>query len=381
MDWFTGSKQGEARKLISQLADPSKRDMAAQSLIKLGGDAVSALLDALQTRDLSLLPIYQHLLIRIPTAKPELIKSLSTAQPIVRARVVEIFGISRDATAIPLLLGALQDENSVVRAQSILALSNIGDPKVIPALLPLLKDREDEVRIAACQGIGKFRDPATYDEIANVLFDDLKIDVRRAAVRILGESKNPIVLPFLMEALRDSFWWYEREQNVLDLLQAIQNMGVIALDPLIEALSDREGRVRKFAAMLLGELRDVRAMEPLGMTIYDLHHEIGREAAESLALFGPQAIGILLEALAHPEGMVRGHAVSALGKIQDARIAPTLIKMLTDVDRQVQKQALQSLGSMNDERAITALKEIAADRTDRELSALAKQIIDLKKQG
>jgi HEAT repeat protein len=381
MDWFTGSKQGDAGKLISQLADPSKRDLAAQTLIKMGMDAVPALLDALQTRDPDLLPMYQHLLIRIPAAKPELIKSLSTAQPLVRARIAETFGISRDGLVIPALLGALHDGHSMVRAQSILALSNIGDGKVIPALLPLLKDREDEVRIAACTGIGKFRDPATYDEIANVLFDDLKIDVRRAAVRTLGESKHPSVLPFLMEALRDSFWWYEREQNVIDLLQAIQNMGVIAVDPLIEALSDREGRVRKFAAMLLGELQDVRAMEPLGMTIYDLHHEIGREAAESLALFGPRAIDILIEVLAHPEGMVRGHAVSALGKIQDVRVVPALIKMLTDGDRQVQKQAIQSLGGLNDERAIAALKEIAVDRMDREMSVLAKQIIDSKKQG
>jgi HEAT repeat protein len=381
MDWFTGSKQGDAGKLISQLADPSKRDLAAQALIKMGMDAVPALLDALQTRDPNLILMYQHLLIRIPSAKPELIKSLSTAQPLVRARIAETFGISRDGSVIPALLGALQDGHSMVRAQAVLALSNIGDGKVIPALLPLLKDREDEVRIAACTGIGRFRDPATYDEIANVLFDDLKIDVRRAAVRTLGESKHPSVLPFLMEALRDSFWWYEREQNVIDLLQAIQNMGVIAVDPLIEALSDREGRVRKFAAMLLGELQDVRAMEPLGMTIYDLHHEIGREAAESLALFGPRAIDILVEVLGHPEGMVRGHAVSALGKIQDVRVAPALIKMLTDGDRQVQKLAIQSLGGLHDERAIAALKEIAADRTDREMSMLAKQIIDSKKQG
>jgi HEAT repeat protein len=178
--------------------------------------------------------------------------------------------------------------------------------------------------------------------------------------------------------LRDSFWWYEREQKVIDLLQAIQNMGVIAVDPLIEALSDREGRVRKFAAMILGELQDVRAIEPLGMTIYDLHHEIGREAAESLALFGSKAVDILIEALGHPESMVRGHAVSALGKIQDIRVAPALIRMLSDQDRQVQKQAIQALGNLNDERVIPALKEIAANRADREMAALAKQVIDSK---
>ena len=55
MDWLTGSKQGEARKLISQLADSTKRDAASQSLLKLGADAVPALMEALQTQDLNLL--------------------------------------------------------------------------------------------------------------------------------------------------------------------------------------------------------------------------------------------------------------------------------------------------------------------------------------
>jgi HEAT repeat protein len=378
MDWLTGSKQGEVKKLIAQLADSTKRDVAGQNLIKLGREAVPALIDALQTQDLGLIRLYQQLLIRIHSAKPELTKALSTAQPLIRERIVETFGMTRDGSAIPELLQALNDRDSTVRAKVVTALSNVEDVNIIPALLTCLKDSAEEVRIAACRGIGKFRDPSTFDELANVLLDDPKIEVRQVAAKVLGESRHSDALPFLMEALRDSFWWYEREQKVIDLLQAIQNMGLIAVDPLIEALSDREGRVRKFAAMILGELQDARAIEPLGMAIYDLHHEIGREAAESLALFGSKAVDILIEALGHPESMVRGHAVSALGKIQDIRVAPALIRMLSDQDRQVQKQAIQALGNLNDERVIPALKEIAANRADREMAALAKQVIDSK---
>lgn len=378
MDWLTGSKQGEIRKLIAQLADSTKRDIAAQSLIKLGKDTLPVLIDALQTQDPSLILLYQQLLIRIPSAKPELIKALSTTQPIIRERIAETLGMTRDGSVIPELLQALNDGDSTVRAKVVIALSNFADVNVMPALLTCLKDSADEVRIAACHGIGQFHDPATFDELANVLLDDLKIEVRQTAAKILGGSKHPDALPFLMEALRDSFWWYEREQKVIDLLQAIQNMGTIAVEPLIEALSDREGRVRKFAAMILGELQDVRAIEPLGMAIYDLHHEIGREAAESLSLFGSKAVDILIEALGHPEAMVRGHAVSALGKIQDIRVAPALIKVLSDPDRQVQKQAIQSLGNLNDERVVPALKEVAANRADREMAALAKQVIELR---
>src|SRR5689334_10244360 len=132
MDWFTGSKQAEIRKLISHLADVSKRDLAAQNLVKLGMEAVPALVDALQTQDPTLLPVYQQLLSRIPAARPQLIKALSTAQPNIRARVAEIFGMIRDGSTIPVLLEALHDEHFNVRAQAALALSNLGDAKVIP---------------------------------------------------------------------------------------------------------------------------------------------------------------------------------------------------------------------------------------------------------
>ena len=68
MDWLTGSKQGEAKRLIAQLADVTRRERAAQDLIRLGSDAVSPLIEALQTRDGKLLPYYQQILARIPSA-------------------------------------------------------------------------------------------------------------------------------------------------------------------------------------------------------------------------------------------------------------------------------------------------------------------------
>ena len=376
MDWFSNSKQGEAKKLISLLADGTKRDHAAQELIRLGVDAVPSLIDALQTQDLNLLAIYQRILARIPSASPELTKALKSAHPLIRGRVAEIFAISKDKNAIPALREALHGEFFTVRARAALALAAIGDTRVIPELLPLLKDREDEVRIAACIAVGTFQDPSTFDELANVTLDDTIIEVRQAAVKALGSSRHPAAIPFLLEALRDSFWWFEREQATQDLLTAIENMGETVVEPLIEALADREGTVRKFAAAILGRLRDARAMDELGMTVYDLHHEVSQTAALALAQFGAPAIDVLAEALIHPEASVREHAILGLGKIQDERVAPYLIEMLYDPAPVVKRQALLSIGELRDARAVPALQELAANRTDRELAALAKQILE-----
>jgi HEAT repeat protein len=376
MDWFIGSKQGEAKRLIAQLADVTKRDRAAQDLIRMGGDAVLLLIEALQTKDGNLLPYYQQILAHIPSATPLLIKTLSTAHPIIRGRVAEVFAISKDHHAAPALLEALQGEYFTVRARAALALGKIGEPKAIKPLLHLLKDREDEVRIAACLALGLFKDPSTFDDITTVLLDDPKIEVRQAAAQALGNTKHPAALPYLMDALHDSFWWYEREYAASDLLTAIEKMGIAAVDPLIASLQDKEGTVRKFAAILLGRLGDPRAIEPLGMTLYDLHHEVGKESAESLSRFGISALDLLTEALSHPEMWIRIHAVGALSKIKDARVAPILVEMLNDPEREVKKQVIEVLGNLKDPRALGALQEIVANRSDRELHSLAKQAIE-----
>jgi len=375
MSWITGGPQGEAKRLIPQLADSTKRDAAARELIKLGADAVPPLIDSLQSLDPNLILYCQHVLARIPAATPALTKALATAHPLVRGRVAEIFGITKDKSTVPALLDAVRGEYFTVRARAALALANIGDPKVVNFLLPLLKDKEDEVRSAACVAIAKFNDPTTFDDITTVLLDDPLIEVRQSAARSLGGTKHPAALPFLMEALRDSSWWFEQEQAAADLLNAIKNMGPAAVEPLIEALQDREGTVRRYAAIVLGEMGDLRAIEELGMTLYDLHIEVGKVAAEALAKFGAPAVDIFIEALSHPEAVVRENAVAALGTIRDARVTPALIETLRDPDREVVKQSILALGKLKDPHAQSALREIATSRADRELAMLAKQML------
>jgi HEAT repeat protein len=118
MNWLTGAPQGEAKRLISQLNDPQRRDSAARELIKLGADAVPPLIEALQSQDANLVFYCQHVLARIPAATPLLAKALASAHPLTRGRVAEIFGVSRDKSAVPALLEALQGEYFTVRARA-----------------------------------------------------------------------------------------------------------------------------------------------------------------------------------------------------------------------------------------------------------------------
>jgi HEAT repeat protein len=238
-----------------------------------------------------------------------------------------------------------------------------------------LKDPELEVRVEAVKALGKFKNPDTFEDMADVLLEDAQIEARQAAATAFGGTSHPGAVPYLMLALRDPFWWYEREQAVDTLLEAIQKLGVLALDPLLEALSDGEGTVRRYAARLLGRLQDPRVLQALGLALYDTHFEVGKAAAESLAGFGPPGLKILAEALRHPEAWLRQHAIAGLALSGDQRILPVILDMLKDPDREVQKQAILALGALNDARALPSLQAIAVDRRDRELSSLARESI------
>ena len=199
MDVWTGCwAQNKAKPNDSShnLRTATQREHAAQDLILLGPEAVSALIEALQTKDLDLRPLYQEILARIPSATPTLIKILRGAHPILRGRAAEVLAINKDSSAVPALLEALQGEYFTVRSRAALALGKIGDREAIEPLLAALKDQEDEVRAAACLALGDFKEPSTFDDITDVLLEDTKIEVRQAAAQALGNTAHPEAVPY-----------------------------------------------------------------------------------------------------------------------------------------------------------------------------------------
>lgn len=376
MSWLSGSKPSEARRWVGQLLDPSRRERAAAELLWMGAQAAPALVEALRSPTPGLPPLAGQLLLRLgSTATPALTDALLNGHPETRIRAAALLAQGKDPQAIPALLQALRGEYYTVRLQAALVLGSLRSPQALPSLLEAFKDPEAEVRAAAAVAVGRYCDPRTFDQLADLLLEDPQLEVRQAAARALGETRCEQAIPYLLIALHDSFWWYEREAGVDALLDAIESIGQPAVESLLEALKDPEGAIRRFAARLLGRIRDPRAIEPLGMALYDMHFEVGQAAAESLAGFGEAGLRVLGEALKHPEAWLRQHAVFGLTLSGDKRIVPVLLNMLADPEREVVKQVIQSLGKLKDQRALPALQAIAIRRADRELSSLARDAI------
>ncbi len=375
MDWITG-KRDDSKKLIAQLGDPSKRAAAANELLRQGPAAVDGLVEALGGKDANLRTLSTQILVKMGTTGiPRLTQLLASAHPATRQLVADILGEIRHPSALPPLTEAAHGQFYTVRARAASALAKIGDAQAVPTLIALLADDEATVRMAAALAVGTFHDPSSIIRLSDLLLEDREIEVRQAAAQGLASTRLKEAIPYFIEAMADSFWWYERENAAEPLFAALTKFGTEAVEPLVGALTHYEATVRRSASVVLGRIGDTRAVEPLGMTLYDMHDEVGRAAAESLAGFGAAAIGVLAEALRHPEAGIRLRAVWALTKIKDARVLPLLAEMLNDPDRLVLKQVIQSLGELRDPRAVAALTPIADNRNDRELSMLAREAI------
>ncbi len=373
MDWLIGKKD-DPKKWIAQLNDPAKRAAAAQELLRLGPAAVDGLLEALVGKDANLRTMAGQLLIKLgATAVPRLIQVLGSAHPETRQLVADILGEIRHPSAVPALIESARGQFYTVRGRAATALAKIGDPQAVPVLIELLGDKEPSVRMAAALAVGRFQDPRCLVRLSDVLLEDAEIEVRQAAAQGLQLTRLPQALPYLIEAMQDSFWWYERENAAKPLLEAVASFGPSAVEPLVKAMQNPEGTVRRSAATVLGWIGDPRAIEALGMGLYDLHHEVGHAAAEALVRYGGSALGVLSEALRSPESGIRQHALSALGRIKDGRVLPLLAALLSDPDRYVVRQAIESMAQLGDPRALSVLQPIAEDRSDRELSMLARQ--------
>jgi HEAT repeat protein len=123
--------------------------------------------------------------------------------------------------------------------------------------------------------------------------------------------------------------------------QILAEIGADALDQLIGALSGEVSSRRQWAARILGEIEDPRAVEPLVWALDDELAGVRQTAARSLGVFAdPRTAGALVSVLDDPSGDVRRSAALALTEMRDPRAVHTL---LTELLRAKDKDVVNAL--------------------------------------
>ncbi len=142
-------------------------------------------------------------------------------------------------------------------------------------------------------------------------------------------------------------------KNVPDKPEGAEVLEKMNLEGLIKSLLDStDPNIRQYAAYLLGQARNPRAIEPLVHALADFDKSVREQAMLALSTLGKAAIEPLSEAMKEPKWETRYRAAEALGMIADAKAVQPLIQGLRDNRDHVRYMAAKGLREFGDSDAI-----------------------------
>ena len=303
-----------------------------------------------------------------------LFAALKDEHPRVRKYAVKLLGIMAgrrkldNPRAAEILIAALSDEHLDVRAEAAVALGAMGDTRAVEPLIAALKaPSADELAAAP--------DSTLYS-----LFKKMKL-----ANVTIGEALDAFARKIKCRWVS----FRDRDSNGYSAVrvEAARALGQIgdlrAIEPLIAAIEDRDPEVRVQAVAAVRNLQDPRVPEVLLYALDDDHWPVRAVAVRCLGSFrDPDFFGTLVTALATDESPnVRARAAEALAGLNDLRATEPLIATLRDKNPYVRWHTAKALGDLKDPRAVEPLIAALSDEdhiTKRSVIAALGELKDTR---
>jgi HEAT repeat protein len=236
-----------------------------------------------------------------------LIDLLDQEEKNARRVAAQSLGAMNDERALKALIPALEDRDEVVRTTAAESLKSAGSLAVAP-LIDSLQRGDIHTWVPAVEILGELGDSRAAEPLILALNHKSRA-LRAEAAKALGKIKDPRAVPPLIGILRDD------DHGVRTIAaHSLEAIGEPAIEPLIETLRDDDIHVRVSAVIILGNLRDPRAVEPLMEALYT-------------------------EAREHKSWALRTELARSLGKIKDPRGADALNMVIGDKDTEVRETA------------------------------------------
>lgn len=187
--------------------------------------------------------------------------------------------------------------------------------------------------------------------IATMLDPGATVAQRNDACFALRGERSPAAITAFQQALGDRV---VRACAARDLQQAG------AIDALIAALGGADADIQMAAARELGEMRDPRALEPLGRAALDGNMMVAASAIGALGAYEDNgALPYLLRAAVQP-GVAGMIALQNAARLHDTAVLPIARKAIEKGDIAAQVVGITILGDMGDAGDLPKLRELAA---------------------
>lgn len=288
--------------------------------------------------------------------------------------------------SLPTLADALSDQNPSIQYAASCGLGSMGEP-ARATLIRALKHENSSVRRKAAEGLGNLR--SSSEQLVPLLIESMQDadrsvrDAASTAVAKLGRG-NKHGLNALLARLKS-----DPEKD--NLAYSLSQYGPEAVPGLIEALRADDWQTRMVAARALGTMKSKPASAiPVIVELlhgapfdYSTLEAVGRFGPKTLPLFtqamksessnqrraaahglqevGPEAVPLLLEALADHDAYVRGDAAMSLSRVAKPvpkEAVPLLVQSLKDSSsRYSAAGALANAGSPGVESLLAAAKD------------------------
>ena len=265
------------------------------------------------------------------------------------------------------LIDALNSSDLVQALSAIEALAASGDSKAVAPLVRALSSADPQRKRAICHALGELGDLRATTPLLSQL-RDTSDDVRNAAfaaLYLIGQ-KNANSMPDA------SAWETHFEDPNVALTQIAWQTDLEAVKVLQSSLEDSDSEVRSAAIYTLGQLGILGALQSISQCLYqDPDDEVRSAAAYALGQMAQQGssetLNFVTQAFqwvwSHPDTSVnvQTHVIRALSELEHLGAAPTFLQAISHPDHVLRQLAVIGLGRLRAPDALAPLKGALQD--------------------
>ena len=346
-------------------------DTAFRGLLALGKDVVKPALEAVVKAPTPVAIRIMEILERVPSPEIPAVLAQFTknSEDAVRQALARTLGAVPSDASFNALKDLLADVDEVVRRNAVFSLRGmLTCSGVVPALIGCFKDINGHVRREAAFALKGVSSSDVVEPLMNLLSTDPYGDVREAAAAVLAARKDAEITRRLLELL-DSDNSRIRETITKTIWQC---SSALAVDSLIQKLSDKEWRVVVNACQSLENMKDLKSIFPLKELLKHDDWQIRIAALSALRAFRSKELKqFFIPLIGDTNANVAKLAVVALSGLEDRSLDDTFRKYLDHTRWEVRYQIVKALGKIKSQKAVDMLIRIAESDANNGVRAKA----------